>query len=45
MFIGYSSTLSILFLKKVLDTSEEGYEKFYAKVFEIDYKIYYEING
>ena len=41
----YENEQKYKFLKKVFDTSEEGYEKFYAKVFEIDYKIYHEING
>ena len=41
----YENEQKYKFFKKVFDTSEEGYEKFYAKVFEIDYKIYHEING
>ena len=30
------------FLKKVFDTNEAGYTKFHAKVFEIDYKKFYD---
>ena len=41
----YENEQKYKFLKKVFDSSEEGYEKFYVKVFEIDYKIYHELNG
>jgi len=33
------------YLIKVFDTEQEGFEKLKAKVFEIDYKIFYELNG
>ena len=33
------------YLTKVFDTENEGFEKLKAKVFEIDYKIFYEISG
>ena len=33
------------YLRKVFDTEQEGFEKLKAKVFEIDYKIYHELNG
>jgi len=33
------------YLRKVFDTEQEGFEKLKAKVFEIDYKIFYELNG
>ena len=34
----YENENKYSFLKKVFDTNEEGYTKFHAKVFEIDYK-------
>ena len=37
--------LAPFFLKKVFDTNELGYIKLHAKVFEIDYKKFYELNG
>jgi len=33
------------YLIKVFDTEREGFEKLKAKVFEIDYKIFYELNN
>ena len=41
----YENEEKFPYLIKVFDTEQEGFEKLKAKVFEIDYKIYYEING
>ena len=41
----YENEKKFPYLVKVFDTEQEGFEKLKAKVFEIDYKIYYEING
>ena len=41
----YENEEKFPYLIKIFDTEQEGFEKLKAKVFEIDYKIYYEING
>jgi len=41
----YENEEKFPYLIKVFDTEQEEFEKLKAKVFEIDYKIYYEING
>ena len=41
----YENEEEFPYLTKVFDTEEEEFEKLKAKVFEIDYKIFYEING
>jgi len=41
----YENEEKFPYLVKVFDTEQEEFEKLKAKVFEIDYKIYYEING
>ena len=41
----YENENEYSFLKKVFDTNELGYIKLHAKVFEIDYKKFYELNG
>ena len=41
----YENEEKFPYLIKVFDTEQEGFEKLKAKVFEIDYKTYYEING
>jgi len=32
-------------MKKIFDSNEMSYKEFKTKVFEIDYKIYHELNG
>jgi hypothetical protein len=41
----YENEEKFPYLIKVFDTEQEEFEKLKVKVFEIDYKIYYEING
>ena len=41
----YENEAKFPYLIKVFDTEREGFEKLKAKVFEIDYKIYHELNG
>ncbi len=41
----YENEAKFPYLIKVFDTEREGFEKLKAKVFEIDYKIFYELNN
>jgi hypothetical protein len=41
----YENEEKFPYLRKVFDTEQEQFEKLKAKVFEIDYKIFHELNG
>jgi len=41
----YENEEKFLYLTKVFDTENEGFEKLKAKVFEIDYKKFYQLNN
>ena len=41
----YENEAEFPYLIKVFDTEREGFEKLKAKVFEIDYKIFYELSN
>ena len=41
----YENEENFPYLRKVFDTEKEGFEKFKAKVFEIDYKKFYLIKN
>ena len=41
----YENEEKFPYLRKVFDTEQEEFEKLKAKVFEIDYKIFYELNN
>jgi hypothetical protein len=41
----YENEEKFPYLRKVFDTEQEEFEKLKAKVFEIDYKIFHDLNG